>query len=191
MPGTGVPTFQGEPGAGQGEPGGATPVELVLCGGEGGTQDEGVSASGGGVSAPDARATASDAHATAPPRSRLSPPHTAGTADLVLRSPARRKAMAAVWAVGGLALGIPSILIPFVHFCAPWFLPLLGFYLARRSLKSTFVVHSVEGTCPACGQPFCLTGREAHTGARQFCPHCRGAFEIRLPGTPTAAAPAA
>ena len=167
-----------------GEPGGGTPVELVLCGGEGGRQDEGASASGGDVSAPDARASA-------PPLPRSSPPHTTGTADLMLRSPARRKAMAAVWAVGGLALGIPSILIPFVHFCAPWFLPLLGFYLARRSLKSTFVVHSVEGTCPACGQPFRLTGREAHTGARQFCPHCRGAFEIRLPGTPTAAAPAA
>ncbi|MBL9140535.1 MAG: hypothetical protein JNK53_01600 [Phycisphaerae bacterium] len=104
---------------------------------------------------------------------------SSGTASITLIPPGRRNLHAALLAVAGLALGGASILIPILHLCTVWFLPLLGCLLAARALRRTFSIRELNGPCPACRAKIHMGGRELPDSEWQSCPHCGARVRVQ------------
>ncbi len=111
---------------------------------------------------------------------------TEGIADITLISQGRRNLLAAIYGVGGFALGAVSILIPILHLCTVWFLPLLGLVMAARACRRTFNVRSLAGTCPACNAALQMGGREMPDSEWQTCPSCNARLRLQPQATPQA-----
>jgi hypothetical protein len=100
------------------------------------------------------------------------------TAQVLRFSPASRWGRATAFALGGLIGGTACIIIPIVHLFTTWALPLLGFFMAWRTLKRDVVVLPPDGPCPACRQPLQLTGGVQSDPEWQVCPLCKATLQF-------------
>jgi len=75
----------------------------------------------------------------------------AATARVRRYSTTRRGITAAAILLVAFTVGPATIIIPGVHFVAPWLIPLLGIGIALYLYRRKLVVFSVSGPCPDCG----------------------------------------
>ncbi|MCB9684277.1 MAG: hypothetical protein H6735_04450 [Alphaproteobacteria bacterium] len=102
------------------------------------------------------------------------------TAEVVRTSRGTRYARAVAICVGGILIGAGTIIIPLVHFVAPWGIPLLSFALAAYVLTLRGRVLAVEGPCPACGETasFGDQGTLSNDPIWVLCPHCKEPLQM-------------
>ena len=104
---------------------------------------------------------------------------TAGEAEVVRYSTASRITQATLWIIGGLLGGTACIIIPVVHLFSTWGLPLLGIFMAVRTMRREVVIYEPTGTCPNCKGKIELAGGAANDPEWQVCPHCKTAIQVR------------
>lgn len=105
------------------------------------------------------------------------------TAAVERTSDVVRYGRAAVICVIGVVLGACTLVIPMVHFFAPWGLPLLSAGLAAYTLSLRGNIHSVEGPCPACSRTVVLGAQGALSSEPIWilCPHCKEPLALAPP----------
>ena len=108
-----------------------------------------------------------------------------GTADVIRYSPTSRAVRATLFVIGGLLGATACIVIPILHLFTTWGLPLLGIYMAVRTMRREVVLMDVHGTCPCCGKSIQLPGGAMNEPAWQACPQCQEPLQMRVssPGT--------
>lgn len=104
---------------------------------------------------------------------------TAGEADIMRYSTASRITRAALWVIGGLLGGTACIIIPVVHLFTTWGLPLLGIFMAVRTMRREVVIHQPTGMCPNCKEMIQLAGGAADDPGWQVCPNCKATIHVR------------
>ncbi len=102
------------------------------------------------------------------------------SADIRRYGAGRRAGTAAAVFGTAVVLGASSIVVPGVHFVAPWLLPLLGGGIALYLYNRVAVVDRVRGPCPSCGEAFCIEERGALGNDPLWlrCPHCGAPMEL-------------
>ncbi len=82
-----------------------------------------------------------------------------------------------------LIVGIASILVPGVHFVAPWLLPLLGAGVAYYLFNRVAVVVGARGVCPSCEREMAIDegGALGNDPLWMRCPHCKTPMEFLDP----------
>ena len=111
------------------------------------------------------------------------PPEQAGqpgTARLVRFSAATRAGWATGYVLAGLLGGAAFVIVPILHLCTTWALPLLGILAGVRAWLTQVALREVEGSCPACGEAIRLTGGNGLGPHRDDCPRCRRPLEVVL-----------
>ena len=93
-----------------------------------------------------------------------------------------RLAKAGAVLVGSIALGACTIVIPVVHFIAPWLLPLAGTIAAVSIAKTEASLTEIEGSCPACETSVKLGGGRAIFPIREACDSCSRPLLISVKG---------
>lgn len=122
-----------------------------------------------------------NARETAPVELRLRAyPSTPGRLAATYRPPRKRMTSGLVTLLGFLVAAPIAALIP-PHI--PWALGAIfvGSYMAYRRWTGEYIVHSLEATCPSCGQPLAMKADEyvrlPHTVP---CFNCHQEPELRL-----------
>lgn len=103
-----------------------------------------------------------------------------GRLEIERFSARERRTRALVALLGAWAIGALTILIPIVHFVAPFVLLAAGVWLAIRRWKEQARMRELTGTCPKCGQSF--TQEMEGTPDLPFwteCPHCEASLSVR------------
>ena len=100
-------------------------------------------------------------------------------------STGRRALTAAAIAGGFTVIGAATIVVPGVHFVAPWLLPILGIGIGIYLFRREMVIGTVEGDCPNCATPMTLTegGAVGNDPLWLRCPSCTTPLEF-VPGPP-------
>lgn len=108
-------------------------------------------------------------------------PPVATRARLIRRSTTYRAAWATFYVLLGLVGAAVFVVVPVLHLCSTWALPLLGGVMAFRAWKSDLLVQDIEGTCPGCGEPVRLLGGVGPGPHAERCKACRKLLEAKLP----------
>lgn len=99
-------------------------------------------------------------------------------AEVIRYSTASRATYATLYVIGGLFAGTVCIVVPIAHLLTTWGFPLLGIYMAIRTLRRKIVVLPLKCECPACGERMQLTGGSAHDTEWQTCPLCNAILRV-------------
>ena len=77
-------------------------------------------------------------------------------------------------------VGPATIVIPGVHFVAPWALPLMGIFIATYIYRRTAVIDVVEGTCPDCDAAMRIEESQPVGNETLYfrCPSCQTPLEL-------------
>src|SRR5262245_39595979 len=102
-----------------------------------------------------------------------------GRAEVFRYSNANRIIRASLWVIAGLFGGTACIIVPVVHLFTTWGFPLLGIFMAVRTIKREVSIHQVEGTCPICDQPIDIAGGALIDQEWQMCQHCKEKLTFR------------
>lgn len=95
-----------------------------------------------------------------------------------------RTVTAVVILVTSLAIAAFSVVIPGVHFVAPWLVPMVGGGAAWFFFRREVVVDEVRGACPACAAAIAIE-RPGSLGDEPLwlrCPGCKAPVELLIPG---------
>jgi hypothetical protein len=99
-------------------------------------------------------------------------------AEVIRYSTASRVTYANLYIIGGLLAGTVCIVVPIAHLITTWGFPLLGIYMAIRTLRCKIVILPQECTCPACGERMQLTGGSIDDAEWQKCPQCNATLRV-------------
>lgn len=106
-----------------------------------------------------------------------------GTADIARYGSSKRLVTALGVAIGGTVLGLCTIVIPGVHFVAPWLLPLLSIGIAFYLYGRKGVCAGVQVDCPACKASIEAEGGPWEEPMWVRCPECQAPLKV-IPATP-------
>ena len=106
-----------------------------------------------------------------------------GTAEIHRFGPSQRLMKALAVGVGGTIVGLCTIVIPGVHFVAPWLLPLLSIGIAFYLYGRKGTCDSVKTTCPACSASIEAEGGPWEEPMWVRCPECEAPLQV-IPQTP-------
>lgn len=82
--------------------------------------------------------------------------------------------------VGGLVLGVGSVVIPVVHLISTWLLPILGLIGAVVAFRVTIKVPEIRMTCPECAKAGQVVGGAWEDPLWVRCPHCQLPLRVEL-----------
>ena len=101
-------------------------------------------------------------------------------ADVRRYSAGRRTGTAAAILAVAFIVGPSTIVVPGVHFVAPWLVPLLGIGVALYIYRRVMIVDEVRGDCIDCGQAMRITegGSVGNDPLWVRCPHCNTPMEF-------------
>lgn len=102
------------------------------------------------------------------------------SAEVIRYSEANRVTFAILYVVGGLFAGTMCIVVPIAHLITTWGFPLLGIYMAIRTMRRKTVVHAIESECPRCGERMQMTGGSIDEAEWQTCPKCHAKLSVRV-----------
>lgn len=114
-------------------------------------------------------------------------PVTQGRGRLIHYSAATRGAWAAAFVMGGLVGGLVFIVVPVLHLCTTWALPLLGILAGVRAWAAEVALRQIEGPCPHCGQTTRLEGGSGVGPHVDNCTDCKKQVEATLLEAPAPA----
>lgn len=77
-------------------------------------------------------------------------------------------------------VGPATIVVPGVHFVAPWALPLMGLFIATYIYRRTAVIDVVDGTCIECGKTMHVEDKQPVGNETLYfrCNHCQTPHEL-------------
>ena len=105
-----------------------------------------------------------------------------GTLAVERFAPGERRTRAVVALLGTWAIGALTILIPIVHFVAPFVLLVAGIWLAVKRWNEEARMRELAGACPKCGESFTIEMEGApELPVWAECPHCGVSFSVRHP----------
>ena len=103
-------------------------------------------------------------------------------AEISRYSTASRTTKALLVLAVAFTVGPATIVVPGVHFVAPWAVPLLGIFIAMYLYRRTMVIHRVEGTCPDCNAAMHIEDKQPVGNDTLYfrCPECSTPLELML-----------
>jgi hypothetical protein len=103
-------------------------------------------------------------------------------ADVRRYSAGSRTTKAAIIVAVAFLLGASSIIVPGVHFIAPWLVPILGIATAVYLYKRVMIVDRVQGICPDCDKAMAIDegGSVGNDPLYLRCPHCKTPLEFMV-----------
>ena len=101
-------------------------------------------------------------------------------ADIRRYGAGSRAAKAGIIVVIAFVLGASSIMVPGVHFIAPWLVPILGLVIAGYIYNRVLIVDGVRGTCPDCDMAMDIKegGSVGNDALYLRCPSCNIPLEF-------------
>lgn len=102
-----------------------------------------------------------------------------GSAEVVRYSLTGRRVKGGIYLGAGITGGAVFIIVPVLHLCTTWALPLAGLVACIVTLRTELRMRKVSGPCPACGEEIGLGGGAGGL-VSEWCPRCKVPIQISL-----------